>query len=160
VSAMSVSYGYDKPDNGQAYRVSATWMWASRWLATDHWYLTGYWDLGVGYYSNNGDRMGNNKDLYAVSLVPMFRWQRQPYANSVAPFVELGVGPALLSQTKLGKRGLGSSFQFDDRLGVGFRFGEKQRYELTVYYNHISNASIRQPNAGINRISLMFRYFF
>ncbi len=161
-SAVAVSYGQRKDrDNLKGYRASYSWLWSSRWFSEGRWYLSGYWDFTGAYYTTDGDDQGGHKDLFAVSAVPMFRLQRQPYANNLAPFLELGVGPALISETRLGNRGLGSAFQFDDRIGAGFRFGEKQRYGLTIYYNHLSNASIKHPNRGIDpSLSFSFRYYF
>jgi lipid A 3-O-deacylase len=50
---------------------------------------------------------------------------------------------------------LGSSFQFEDRIGFGLRFAGG--HEIGVRAIHYSNAGIKQPNDGVESYSLHYR---
>ena len=72
--------------------------------------------------------------------------------------IELGVGPAFLSEDIYGKEDLSGHFQFLSHggilllplpfLGIGYQF------------QHMSNADIQQPNPGLNTHSLEINYRF
>jgi len=90
------------------------------------------------------------------------RWQRQtPYGDShIAPYCELGVGLSWLSETEIEGRILSLHFQFEDKFGMGMRFGQKQQYDLAMRVYHYSNASIKRPNSGVNLAMVSFGYWF
>jgi lipid A 3-O-deacylase len=50
--------------------------------------------------------------------------------------------------------------QFGSHVGIGARFGNKDAFELSYRYQHISNASIKHPNNGINFNILRVGYWF
>ena len=50
---------------------------------------------------------------------------------------------------------LGSALQFEDRIGVGFRFGTGHALGLRAI--HYSNAGFKQPNDGIEAYSLYYQ---
>ncbi len=58
--------------------------------------------------------------------------------------------PTILSKQYLYKRHLGSHFTFNDFIGIGARFGEKQAIEVSLTFHHYSNASIFRPNPGFD----------
>jgi lipid A 3-O-deacylase len=60
---------------------------------------------------------------------------------------EAGIGAALLSRTTIDDRDMGSTFQFENRLGVGVKRGD---FDLHVRYMHYSNAGLSWPNNGID----------
>jgi hypothetical protein len=87
----------------------------------------------------------------------MFRWT---FAKPSEPrlFVEAGVGVHFLSNTHLNNdRLFGISFQFGSIGGVGVSFGEGNKYELTLFVEHVSNANLNSNNWGITYPALAFR---
>jgi len=93
-------------------------------------------------------------------VTPVFRWCQSRQAT-VSPYLEAGIGAHLLSRTSLnGERKFGTAFQFGSHLGVGIRFGPRHAYDLTYRFRHLSNASIRSPNNGINFSEIRFGYWF
>lgn len=71
-------------------------------------------------------------------------------------FADLGLGATLLdakyaaSQT----RRFSTNYQFTEVLGLGYRFGPGQAYELSLRFQHFSNASVKRPNPGENFVRL------
>lgn len=52
---------------------------------------------------------------------------------------------------------MGSSFQFEDRIGAGLRFSGQ---EIGIRALHYSNAGIKQPNDGVEAYTLHYRTSF
>ena len=95
--------------------------------------------------------------MWDASVTPMLRWIA-PQMAGVRGFAELGVGVRALSATRINtERNFGSAFQFGETGGVGIAFGERQRYEVGVYAQHISNAGIKEPNNGITYFGVVLR---
>jgi lipid A 3-O-deacylase len=64
------------------------------------------------------------------------------------PYLELGLGGALLSQTTLGPRTLSTRFQFTEWIGVGVDISE--HFTVGMRFSHYSNAGIKKPNDGLD----------
>jgi lipid A 3-O-deacylase len=112
--------------------------------------LTGYWDAGYTYWA--GDDSSSN---HSLSFSPVFVYE---FAGAtVRPYVEAGIGLALFSSTELEDNDLGSSFQFEDRLGFGLRFAGQ---EIGLRALHYSNAGLKQPNDGAESYTLHYRVSF
>ena len=138
--------------------IDRDWSW-SRGLVNG-WYLTGYWEAGVGYWKGRKGSTGNDS-LFAISAIPVFRLQQQDYnKGEVKPYIDLAVGFYLLSRTSIGDKDISTSFQFGDHVGAGLRFGSRGEFEIGYRFEHISNASIKTPNPGINFHMLRFMYRF
>lgn len=141
------------------YRVGAQWNWNRRWLQTAGWHLGGYWDLQAGYWKNASDHRTHSR-LWELAVTPVFRIQ-QSAPVAVSPYLELGAGAHLLSETSVHpQRRFGGSFQFGSHAGVGARFGPHNRFDLSYRYQHLSNASIEDPNDGIDFHILRLGYWF
>jgi lipid A 3-O-deacylase len=161
VDGMSISAGTDDSGNANVdlYRVGVQWKWKKRWLQTENWHLGGYWDLQGGYW-NNSSPDKTNSGLWELAFTPVFRVQ-QNELSGFAPFLEFGVGAHLISKTSVSnQRQFSTNFQFGSHVGIGARFGNKDAFELSYRYQHISNASIKHPNNGINFNVLRVGYWF
>jgi hypothetical protein len=161
VDGMSISAGTDDSGNANVdlYRVGVQWKWKKRWLQTENWHLGGYWDLQGGYW-NNSSPDKTNSGLWELAFTPVFRVQ-QNELSGFAPFLEFGVGAHLISKTSVSnQRQFSTNFQFGSHVGIGARFGNKDAFELSYRYQHISNASIKHPNNGINFNILRVGYWF
>ncbi len=132
-------------------RAGAQWAFDSQWYASETGHLSGYWDLGYTYW--DGDDASSN---HSVSFSPVLVYEFA--GESVKPYLEFGIGAAVFSSTELEDQRLGSAFQFEDRLGVGLRFGDQHDLGLRVY--HYSNADIKDPNDGVENVTLRYRLSF
>jgi len=132
-----------------------------QWAQGSDWPVGGYWE--ASFYSMNGKRgpkPGSHRSLEAAAFAGVFRLQRAEKMQWGWPYLELGVGLSWLSQKEIGGRDLGIHFQFEDRIGVGFRFGEAQQYDIGYRAIHFSNAYIGPSNHGINLHVLVLGYWF
>jgi hypothetical protein len=137
-------------------RIAVQWDWNKRWFESKEWHLGGYWDLGLGQW-HKGSAGARNSNITEVGITPVLRFQRN---NLEGGYAELGVGAHFLSDTTIGDKTFGSSFQFGDHVGVGYRFGAKRAFDLSYRYQHLSNAGIKKPNNGINFSQIRLQYHF
>jgi lipid A 3-O-deacylase len=133
------------------WRVGAQWKWQRKWLQSSDWHLGGYWDAQLGQWDGNG---GDN--ITDISLTPTFRYQRN---SGQGLYVEGAIGFHLLSGKQItGTKRFGGSFQFGDHIGVGYRFGERGKYDLSARLQHHSDLGINKPNPGINFFLIRLQY--
>lgn len=137
-------------DSTMVYRLGAQWDWDKSWMSSSVGRLTGYWDLGYTYW--DGDKTASS---HSLSFAPVFVYEFA--GERVRPYIEAGVGVAAFSSTELEDNDLGSSFQFEDRLGFGLRFAEQ---EIGLRAIHYSNAGLKQPNGGVEAYTLHYRTSF
>ena len=137
-------------DSTMVYRLGAQWDWDKSCFESSVGRLTGYWDLGYTYW--DGDDTASN---HSLSFAPVFVYEFA--GQSVRPYIEAGIGVAAFSSTELESNELGSSFQFEDRIGVGLRFSGQ---EIGLRALHYSNAGLKQPNDGAEAYTLHYRMSF
>jgi lipid A 3-O-deacylase len=146
------------------YRLALNWDPGPLWRPQGQWGLHAIWESSIGFW--NGPRLASlsahqPSNLSAYTTGPQFRWQRQkPYANGAMPYIELGAGLSWLSETQIQGRILSLHFQFEDKFGLGFRFGPKQQYDFALRAYHYSNCSIKRPNSGVNLAMASFGIWF
>ena len=146
---MSVAIG-QTGDSTMTYRLGTQFDFDRSWFASDVGRLTGYWDAAYTYWE--GDETASN---HSLSLSPVFVYEFA--GERFKPYIEAGIGIAAFSSTELEDNELGSSFQFEDRLGMGVRFADQ---EVGVRVMHYSNAGIKDPNDGVESYSLHYRLSF
>lgn len=146
---MTVAIG-QTGDSTMTYRLGTQFDFNQSWFASDVGRLTGYWDAAYTYW--DGDKTASN---HSLSFSPVFVYEFA--GERFKPYVEAGIGIAAFSSTELESNDLGSSFQFEDRLGFGVRFADQ---EVGVRAMHYSNAGIKKPNDGVESYSLHYRLSF
>jgi hypothetical protein len=106
-----------------------------------------YWDLSVGGFR------GDEGTVHDVGATPVVR-----YAKSArGPYVEAAVGFHILSDSHINSDlDFSTRFQFGTHLAAGYHRG---RYDWQVRLQHLSNGGMRNPNPGINFISLRVQYY-
>ncbi|MGY2257984.1 acyloxyacyl hydrolase [Pseudomonas sp. SDO55104_S430] len=134
-------------ESTMTYRLGLQSDWGKSWWESDVGRLTGYWSGAYTYWE--GDETAGNNSL---SFSPVFVYE---FSNSYfKPFIELGVGVALFSDTEIENNSLGSAFQFEDRFGVGLRF--TGGHEIGVRATHYSNAGITSNNDGVESYAVHY----
>jgi len=143
------------------YRLSASWDFGPIWQSEGEWGIHAVWESSFAVW--NGSRRPGLAPDRATSLNPttsgpLFRWQRQtPFSiTRIIPYAELGVGLSWLSETEIQGRIVSLHFQFEDKAGIGMRFGKKQQYDIAIRAYHYSNASIKHPNSGVDLVMMNF----
>jgi len=161
IDAISLSYGEDLDDNdAKLYRLGLQNKWERTWMNDGAWYVGGYWDAELGYVETTRED-NENDELYDLALIPVFRMQRDTSLSSgISPYAEAGIGPHLISETRLGDRRFSTALQFGSLIGFGLGFGDKGQYELSYRFQHISNSGIKTPNDGMNLHMLRLGYSF
>lgn len=103
-----------------------------------------YWDA----------KHGKPDSLWQIAFTPTLRWwpTQRPF------YLEAGFGPTLLSRTTFADYRLGTALQFGSHVGVGYIFN--QRHQVSLRASHFSNASIKQPNDGLNILQLDYAVRF
>lgn len=151
-SALDLSGALGVTGQGETtVRLGLAKEWERRWWESDRGYLTGYWDAAYTYWE--GSRFAGAHSL-SVSPVLEYRFHRE----GLQPFVEFGIGVSLFSRSRVGERNLGSTFHFEDRIGVGFILSDGSRIGLRA--SHYSNAGIKEPNMGIESYALFYSRSF
>lgn len=133
-------------------RIGLNKEWDAKYFDSSVGYLSGYWSLGYTYWEKG--KYGN--DGHTLSFAPVFTYNFYTN-NGLEPFIEAGIGVSAFSKTKVGDKNLGSSFNFEDRIGFGARFGD---HTVGIRAIHYSNAGIKKPNNGIESYSLYYAYKF
>ncbi len=102
--------------------------------------ISGYHELSLNYWD------GDHDDITGIAYSPVFTMN---FHTDVAykPYLEAGIGAALISDTMIDGRNMSSAFQFEDRFGIGVKRGD---FDLHLRYMHYSNAGLKEPNDGID----------
>src|SRR5471032_2035633 len=134
-------------ESTMTYRLGLQFDWDKSWLQSDVGRLTGYWSGAYTYWEGNKTASNNS-----LSFSPVFVYEFS--GQNVKPYVELGIGVALFSNTRVESRNLGSAFQFEDRFGFGLRFAGG--HEVGIRATHYSNAGINSNNGGVESYALHY----
>ncbi len=146
---MTVAVG-QSGESTMVYRLGAQFDFKRSWWQSDVGRLTGYWDAGYTFW--DGDETASN---HSVSITPVFVYEFA--GEKLKPYIEAGIGVAAFSSTEMEGNQLGSSFQFEDRIGFGLRFAGQ---EIGLRAIHYSNAGLEQPNDGAETYTLHYRMSF
>ncbi|EPL3139721.1 acyloxyacyl hydrolase [Pseudomonas monteilii] len=129
-------------------RLGFEWDWIASWWDSATGHLSGHWDGAYTYWEGGDEASGAHSLSFSPVLVYSFEgWRHTPY-------IEAGIGVAFFSKTDVGEQRLGSSFNFEDRIGFGLQLPNAQRVGLR--FMHYSNAGLKQPNDGIESYSLYY----
>jgi lipid A 3-O-deacylase len=145
-------FGFSKEVRGEdfnqleiatAYRLPRSWM------------LDGGWKLESRINASGGALHRDGGGTAAiVTMGPGLAWvsPSQQYA------IEAGISPTLLSKHEFGGADFGGNFQFTSFVGLNSRLGEQM--SATIRVQHMSNASIYDPNPGLDQMMLGIHYRF
>jgi len=98
-----------------------------------------------------------NRTIWDASLTPLFRWSGMDMGTARL-FIEAGLGAHLLSQTRINtERVFSTAFQFGEIGVIGLGLGDRHRYEIGAFIQHVSNGAIKEPNNGLTYFGAVFR---
>ena len=129
-------------------------------LNTSFWgsQVTGYWDLYGTYHVSENPR-GKDFKTWLVDLTPTFRLRFDEGRSNW--FADGGVGVSysdVLYESNAKK--FSTRLQFGTHVAVGYSFGAQREQEISVRFQHYSNASIKKPNAGENYVQVRYAHAF
>ena len=110
-------------------------------------------DFSVGWLER-----GSNASAF-VSAGPSYRWHMNNSDQSKW-FVDFGVHPTFISQSRFEGKNLGGEVFFTSHLGLGVYLGRQGKSSLVLRYQHISNAGLNDRNPGVDMLGLAFSYNF
>ncbi|WBY00032.1 acyloxyacyl hydrolase [Ramlibacter tataouinensis] len=141
-------------ENGvQAAGIGLLWPWDWRAQAAGG-EFSAQTELFVSQWRARG-AAGAHEGYTQAGLVPLLRYR--PDEGRSPWFVEGGIGLSVTdSLFTTPARTMGSRWNFSDNLAVGRNFGARGQHELSLRWQHTSNAGLKQPNPGLDL--LMLRY--
>ncbi len=84
-----------------------------------------------------------------------------PKAVGSGWFVEGGIGANTIGPLyRNDDKRFSTAFNFGDRVGIGRRFGDRGRHEISMRVEHFSNGGIKKPNPGENFLQLQYTRHF
>ena len=107
-----------------------------------------YFETSVNLWQyNHGDKTQSNVVLAMspVLLFPAFS------INNTPIYVEAGIGISLVDETYFAGKNISTHYQFEDRIGLVADFGETN---VALRIIHYSNAGFKDPNPGLNFLTL------
>jgi hypothetical protein len=140
-----------KLDLGFVWDPNLTWWEIGGW----HFALVG--EAHAAWWHTDEGNVHDNIGEFGVT--PVVRFIKS--SGAIRPFIEAGVGVRILTHPRISSDyTLSTAFQFADRVGVGAQFGSHQQYQFGYRFQHVSNASIKEPNPGINFQQIYVQYNF
>ena len=157
IDSFAVELGRATSDGVDRVGVAAGWDWQRPLLQMSDWQIGGFWVASLSYWNRGDVPPGKNEDITEIGFTPVFRIQPN---SKVGLYGEAGIGLHLMSKTQLGNKQMSTAFQFGDHIGFGYRFGRQSAFDLNYRFQHLSNAHIKTPNAGINFHEVRLLYHF
>ncbi|HYD76175.1 acyloxyacyl hydrolase [Ramlibacter sp.] len=98
---------------------------------------------------------GGHQGFTQVGVVPMLRYR---FAEGRSPwFVEAGIGLSVIDRRFVTPaRNQGSRWNFSDNLALGHSFGRAGEHEVSLRWQHTSNAGLKDPNPGVDLVMLRY----
>lgn len=143
VSAKDVDH-----EDFQQYQIYGVYPLPWRWEWAQGWNLSTRLNAAAGILEG-GDETG-----FIGSVGPGLVLGKTDLPISL----EIGSSPTLLSQSRFGDADLGGTFHFTSHLGVHVQLGAT--LDVGYRYQHMSNASLQNPNPGLNMHLFWLGYRF
>lgn len=132
-----------------------------QWHRRCLWPIGGYWEGSLYHMKGKkGPKPNSHRRLSAGAFAGVLRFEGPESFDCFWPYVDVGVGLSYVSKKEIGGRELGIHFQFEDRLGFGFRFGDSKQFDLSYRATHFSNAYLATKNDSFNLHLIVLGYWF
>jgi lipid A 3-O-deacylase len=140
--------------SSEVYKISLLENFDKTWFSGR---VKGHWELGFSHWDSDSDR-GTVHDVQAIGFAPVFIYDFGSVGATGQPYLEYSVGLLYMNEESIGDNEMGQRWQFDNRVGVGVRFGPNQRHDLSISIRHVSNASTDEENDGFNSGQIAYTY--
>ncbi len=140
--ALTFGSGTDA-DISQVSLITHSGFWAHQFASG--WAVNAHLEFGLAEV--NGKLSGANKGIVVAGVTPVLRFEPKKSPG----FFEFGIGANYFDQKRIhSNKSVGTHFEFGDLIGVGFKAGDKDRFQVGYRLIHYSNAGISANNPGIN----------
>jgi len=140
----------------QSYTAGVLWDWSWRY-STRLGDVTGYSDISAGRWIVSSRELHSNTWATQLGITPVLR---QHFGSSHL-FAEVGIGANyILPLYQSGTKRFSTQFNFGDHIAVGKEFGRDAKEEVSMRFQHYSNAGIDHPNPGENFFQLRYVHRF
>lgn len=143
--------GFSKTVRGEDFNqleIATAWRLPWTWMPDSGWRLDSRINASAGVLHGGSDTAA------IVTTGPGLAW----VSPSQQFTVEAGISPTLISRHEFGDADFGGIFQFTSFIGLNSRIGKQTTASIRV--QHMSNASIYDPNPGLDQVMLGFNYRF
>lgn len=142
----------------QSYTLGALWDW--RWQSqTSLGKVTGYSEASFGRWTSAAPQSSGGTWATQAGITPVLR-QFMDTAHGTY-FAEIGIGAnVILPLYHSGRKQFSTQFNFGDHFAIGRQFGELRKEEVSLRFQHYSNAGIDHPNPGENFFQLRYTHRF
>jgi len=139
-------------ENAESATAGLSWRWSRQW-ALGSGVISGSWAAAIsGWQYRASDGMGDSH-LWQLSLTPIVRYT--PAGGSSPWFIEGGIGATYTDKIYVTEgKAFSTRFNFGDQIAIGATFGPAREYEVSLRFEHFSNAGIKRPNPGENFVQL------
>jgi hypothetical protein len=141
------------------WTIGVQWGWQRGWHWGESLRARGHWELAAGRWSSLQTWRNDDRDWFTqIAFSPVLRLgdERLP-----GWYLDAGFGPTLLLPTYVDReRTFSTQFNFQTQLAAGRVFGSRQQHDLAIFFAHLSNAEIEQPNPGLNLFALRYTWRF
>jgi lipid A 3-O-deacylase len=141
LDALSISRG-DAYGELDIYKAGLRKNFKRRWFTPAPGSVNGYWEMSLGYWEYKNESI----TTYAISPVFVYEFNL-PYSN-LKPYLDIGIGAAYISGTKIQRRNMSSHLHFEDQ------------HDINVRFLHYSNFGFAEPNDGIDITLFSYTYWF
>lgn len=102
------------------------------------------------------DMDGQSKSFTNFGITPVLRWQQN---RDYGIYAEIGLGINYMSDYYNNAGKVASTrYQFGDQIGLGYKFSNS--VDVSLKFQHYSNAGIKEPNPAINFTTIKLAYSF
>ncbi|QCU89531.1 acyloxyacyl hydrolase [Thiomicrorhabdus sediminis] len=152
-----LTFSVDNGVDGAAthWRLGIGADWNKSLYEGENWRLAGRLEASLHSWDEKASATYQGDSGYIIGITPVFHYELKNWKYT--PFIEMGTGPHLMSQTTVASEDKATQFQFGNILGLGMDFNG---IEVGYRYLHISNAGIAQPNPGADFHNLHIGYKF
>lgn len=144
VAFEKVSFGFGKDiDNSDVYKIAIIK------------------DLKYQFIKKTNMNLEVSADFLEGKIDKMFILSAQPlltYNLTNRFYIELGIGLAYFSKTKIDSRKYGLKLQFKESIGLGYNISDRLVTKLNL--SHYSNGNLRRDNEGLDvtMLNLIYRF--
>lgn len=123
-----------------------TWRWDRQW-ALGSGVVSGYWAAAVSGWRYESYGGVGHSTLGQVSFTPVIRYTAG--GGQADWFIEGGIGATYMNRIyATNDKRFSTRFNFGDQIAIGAVFGPAREYEVSLRFEHFSNADIKRPNPG------------
>jgi lipid A 3-O-deacylase len=142
-------------DATDTWSIGGQWQWRRTWTVRESLLVRGRWEFALGRWRTDlGEDGPEHAWVTQLSLVPTLRLSSLSQRGAYA---EVGSGPSLLMPVfRSQDRAFSTEFNFQSHFAVGYVLGERGEHDFGVRIEHFSNAGIREPNPGMNLVSMRY----